>query len=204
MRPSLYSRKFIFGAFAALFLVVPAIAFGAVGVGVGVGIGKVVIDKPLKAGGIYSLPDLPVLNTGDERGDYQASIQYLEGVPQMWPPREWFSFSPETFSLDPGGVQQVKVTLTIPLHTTPGDYFAYLEAHPIKKSVAGQTSIGVAAAAKLYFTVAPANIFEAIYYRITSLYSRYHPWDTIALGLIALILIVRFFAKRFKFQIAKK
>lgn len=196
-----HSQPF-FTLFAVLFLFVPIIVFGRIGVGVG--LGKIQVDKPLKAGGIYDLPALPVLNTGDEPGEYGVSIEYHEGVPQIRPAREWFRFEPQSFHLEPGQVQNVKVILTLPTKVQPGDYFAYLEGHPVKKSVAGQTSIGVAAAAKLYFTVAPANIFQGIYYRFISLYSRYHPWDTIVLAIIFAAILILLFRKRFKIQIAKR
>ena len=178
-------------------------------VGVGVGVGKIQVDKPLKAGMIYDLPPLPVLNTGDEPGEYGVSIEYHEGQetnPQMGlkPAKEWFRFEPSTFHLEPGQVQQVKITLTLPTKTVPGNYFVYLEGHPIQKTETGQTRVGVAAAAKLYFTVAPANIFQGIYYRFVSLYIRYHPWDTIVLVLIALAIVIKLLSKKFKIQIARK
>ena len=187
---------------SCIVLLLPIAVFGRIGVGVGTG--KIQIDEPLKAGGIYDLPVLPVLNTGDEPGQYEVSIEYHEGVPEIRPAREWFHFEPQSFHLEPGKVQIVKITLTIPTKTQPGDYFCYLEGHPIKKSVAGQTSIGVAAAAKLYFTVAPANIFQGIYYRFISLYSRYHPYDTIVLAIIFAAVLILIFRKRFKIQIARK
>jgi len=183
-------------------LILPMVVFGRIGVGVGNG--KIQIDKPLKAGGIYNLPPLPVLNTGDEPGEYGVSVEYQENVPQLRPAREWFHFEPQTFYLEPGQIQLVKITLTLPTKVQPGDYFAYLEGHPVKKSVAGQTSIGVAAAAKLYFTVAPANIFQGIYYRFISLYSRYYPYDVIILAILFIVILISIFRKYFKFQIARK
>jgi hypothetical protein len=183
-------------------LILPMVVFGRIGVGVGNG--KIQIDKPLKAGGIYNLPPLPVLNTGDEPGEYGVSVEYQENVPQLRPAREWFHFEPQTFYLEPGQIQLVKITLTLPTKVQPGDYFAYLEGHPVKKSVAGQTSIGVAAAAKLYFTVAPANIFQGIYYRFISLYSHYYPYDVIILAIIFMVILISIFRKYFKFQIARK
>jgi len=183
-------------------LILPMVVFGRIGVGVGNG--KIQIDKPLKAGGIYNLPPLPVLNTGDEPGEYGVSVEYQENVPQLRPAREWFHFEPQTFYLEPGQIQLVKITLTLPTKVQPGDYFAYLEGHPVKKSVAGQTSIGVAAAAKLYFTVAPANIFQGIYYRFISLYSRYYPYDVIILAILFAVVLIFIFRKYFKIQIARK
>ena len=187
---------------SCLVLILPMVVFGRIGVGVGNG--KIQIDKPLKAGGIYNLPPLPVLNTGDEPGEYGVSVEYQENVPQLRPAREWFHFEPQTFYLEPGQIQLVKITLTLPTKVQPGDYFAYLEGHPVKKSVAGQTSIGVAAAAKLYFTVAPANIFQGIYYRVISLYSRYYPYDVIILAILFIVILISIFRKYFKFQIARK
>lgn len=190
-----------------LLLLLPILAWARIGVGVG--LGKIHIDEPLKAGKIYNLPSLPVLNTGDEPGEYGVSVQYFEGQEKrddmgLRPAEEWFSFEPESFHLEPGKVQTVKITLTLPIKTRPGKYFAYLEGHPVRKSEAGVTSIGVAAATRLYFTVAPANIFQGIYYRFISLYSRYHPWDTIVLAIIVLAGLVVIFRKKFKIQIAKK
>lgn len=174
-------------------------------IGVGVGIGKIQIEKKLKAGMVFNLTSLPILNTGDEPSEYEATVEYQERVPELWPPREWISFNPQKFYLEPGKVQQVEVTLSIPINAQPGDYFSYLEGHPVKKKLGqGGASIGVAAAAKLYFTVVPANIFQAIYYRFISLYFRYHPWDTIVLAVIFMTALIFIFKKRFKIQIAKK
>jgi len=191
-----------------LFLLLPMLALAKIGVGVGAG--KITIDQPLKPGLIYTLPSLSVVNTGDEPGEYGVSIEYHEGQEQradmgLRPNKEWFKFEPESFYLEPGQSQPVQIKLSLPIKgVKPGKYFAYLEGHPVMKSEAGVTSIGVAAAAKLYFTVAPANIFQGIYYRFISLYSRYHPWDTIILALIFAALVLRFISKRFKFQIARK
>lgn len=186
-----------------IFLVLPLAVFARIGVGVG--IGKMQVEKKLKPGMVLQLPSLPILNTGDEPSEYEATVEYHEGVPELWPPREWISFNPQKFYLEPGKVQQVEVTLSVSVKAQPGDYFCYLEGHPIKKkSGQGGASIGVAAAAKLYFTVVPANIFQGIYYRFISLYSRYHPWDTIILAIIFAAILILLFRKRFKIQIARK
>lgn len=201
MFQSKFSQTILALVVGALFLV-PALTFARVGVGIGSG--KIQMDQALHAGGIYVLPPLPIINTGDEPSDYSASVEYLQGTPELRPAKEWFTFEPQTFHLDPGAVRIVNATLTLPTNVEPGDYFAYLEGHPFVKSVAGQTSIGVAAAAKLYFSVAPSNIFQAVYYRLASLSVRFYPWDVIVLGVVALTLLLRFIGKRFKFEIAKK
>jgi hypothetical protein len=176
-------------------------------IGVGVGTGKIVVDQPLKAGLIYTLPSLTVLNTGDEPGEYGVSIEYHEGQetnPKMGlkPPKEWLGFEPSEFYLEPGQAQQVQIRLTLPIKgAKPGTYFAYLEGHPVKKDISGQTSIGVAAAAKLYFTVAPANIFQGIYYRLLSILRNNAPWSYVVLALAAGSVLVVLFRKYFTFNI---
>lgn len=205
MSISKYNRLFLFLS-VIIFILSPLAAQARIGVGVG--LGKIQIDKPLQAGGIYNLPDLPVINTGDESGQYSTSVAYLEGAPQLHPAQEWFQFEPQSFYLEPGKVQLVKITLTLPTKMQPGDYFAYLKGHPENKSTNGQTSIGIAAAAKIYFTVAPSNIFQASYYRLASLYTQYSPWDAIIMAVIAFAGIVyfawKFISKRFQFNITKK
>ena len=180
-------------------LLIPIVIFARIGVGVGVG--KITVDKSLKPGIIYELPTVPVLNTGDEPAEYGMSIEYQQDQPELWPAREWFAFSPDSFSLNPGEVQTVRITLNVPLKVIPGDYFSYLEAHPIKKAEAGVTSIGIAAAAKLYFTVAPANIFQGIYYRFISFWKMYSPWTWVVLGIVLAAIVIVFFRKHFAFQV---
>ena len=161
-------------------------------IGVGVGTGKIEIDQPMKAGLIYDLPDLVVLNTGDEASNYGVTIQHRENQPELIPEKSWFSFEPESFYLEPGKTKVVNIKLTLPIKgAKPGDYFVFLQAFPEKKEDVQGTSIGVAAASKLYFTVAPANIFVGMYYRVVSIFSMYSPWAYIVLGvLIASILVV--------------
>ncbi len=184
-------------------LILPFVTFGSIGVGVGTG--KIQVDELLKPGLIYTIPSLTVVNTGDEPSEYTVSIDYRGNQTELKPNKEWFSFEPLQFHLEPNMSQVVQIKLTLPVKTNPGDYFAYLQGQPIQKtSTTGGATIGVAAAAKLYFTVAPANIWQGIYYRFTGLYSRYHPWDTIVLAVIFVAVLIQFLSRKFKFQIAKK
>jgi len=197
-------KKFSFLIFGLVFFL-PVLVLARIGVGVGTG--KIVVDQPLKPGLIYTLPSLVVLNTGDEPGEYGVSIEYHEGQeanPEMGlkPAKEWLSFEPEKFHLEPGQAQQVKIKLSLPVKgVKPGQYFAYLEGHPVKKDVAGQTTIGVAAAAKLYFRVAPANFFAGLYYRIASLFALYSPWSYVVLSIIIVAILITLFRQFFSFNI---
>lgn len=157
---------------AGLFLVLSfSLTFAKVGVGVG--LGKVQIDEALSPGGIYNLPSLPVLNTGDEDMEYEIEVTYLSEQEEMRPPGKWFSFSPQTFPLTAGGSQTVDIVLTLPVDARPGDYFAFLEAHPVAKGEG--VTIGVAAATKLNFTIKPKGVLGAAIERIRSLVEANRP-----------------------------
>ncbi|MDD5749958.1 MAG: hypothetical protein PHO91_04275 [Patescibacteria group bacterium] len=199
-------KKIILALFLfSLFLPILALAR----IGVGVGTGKIEIDQPMKAGLIYDLPPLVVLNTGDEPSDYGVTTQRRENQPELIPEQSWFSFEPVEFFLEPGKTQLVNIRLTLPVKgAKPGDYFTFLQAFPVKKTEVVGTSIGVAAASKLYFTVAPSNIFVGFYYRLTSLISLYSPWSHIIifvfLAAVFGILAKRFIKLNFKVSITKK
>lgn len=190
-------QKFIL-FFLITFLIFPLVVFARVGVGVN--LGKIEINEPLKPGGIYNFPSIGVINTGDEPGEYELDITYHQDQPQLRPAKEWFSFSPSTFHLEPGQSQSVAIKLILPVKTKPGDYFAYLEAHPIIKAGPG-TTIGVAAATKTYFSVVPANLWQAIYYKISFFLVIYSPWTYIVLAVIVAAIIITIFRKFFALQI---
>lgn len=152
-------------------------------IGVGVGLGKIQIDEQLSPGGIYKLPTLPVLNTGDEDGDYEVEVTYLSDQPELRPPAEWFTFTPQKFPLSAGGSQNVEVSLTLPVDVRPGNYFAFLEAHP--KAKGEGVTIGIAAATKLNFTVKPAGVLGAAIERVRSLLENNAPASYVILGIIA-------------------
>lgn len=184
--------------FLISFLVFPIVSLA--GAGVGINLGKIEIDQPLKPGGIYNFPAIGVINTGDTAGEYELAITYHQDQPQMRPVQEWFNFSPAKFHLEPGQSQTVAVKLSLPIKTKPGDYFAYVEAHPIIKAGPG-TTIGVAAATKTYFKVMPANIWQAMYYKITTFFAIYAPWTYVVLAMVIAAIIIALFRKFFAFQI---
>jgi len=170
--------------------------------GVGIGTGKIELDKPAKPGGMYTLPPLNIVNTGDEASDYGVKVEYKQDQPRMWPPKEWFIFAPKTFHLDPGQSQVVNVKLNIPIKAKPGDYFAFLEGYPIQKSdTPGGATVGIAAAAKMYLTVAPANIFQGIYYRFIYIMKNNAPWSYVILAVVLMSILVVLFRRYFSFNI---
>src|SRR3989338_4663466 len=171
-------------------------------IGVGVEIGKIQVDQPLKNGLIYTLPTFVLVNTGDEPSEYGIQIVYHENQKEMRPAKEWFKFKPSQFHLEPGQSQLVQIKLTLPvMGAKPGDYFAFLQGRPLQKTESGMTSVGIAAATKLYFTVAPANIFVGIYYRLDSLYKLYSPWSYVISAIVIAALLVVILRRFFSFNI---
>ncbi len=139
------------------------------------------LDEPVKLSLTYNLPAIAVFNNGDITSEYEMTVQYNETQPEQKPPSEWIVFSPRTFNLEPGKTQQVAITLNPEYSAKPGDYFAYLEAHPLKKDESGQAAVSVAAATKFHFKVIPANFLMRIYYALTAF------WITYKLILIPII-----------------
>ncbi len=172
--------------------------------GVGVATGKIVVEDNLKPGMIYNLPVLTVLNTGDEEAEYEVGVSYHEKQPELRPKEEWFVFSPQKFFLKPGEGQKVEIKLNLPVKTEPGNYFAYLEGYPLKKSESGQATIGIAAGAKLYFTVLTANPDLGVYYKAASLWKIYQPWSLRVAIILVIVAAYWFFHKYLGFQIGFK
>lgn len=171
-------------------------------IGVGVDLAKIAVNKPLMPGGIYRLPSVTVINTGDEVHDYTLEVTYHYKQPQLMPPGSWFIFTPETFELNPGRTQVVDIRMRVPVSARPGDYFAYVEAHPIAKKKG--VTIGVAAATRLYFSVKPANILSAIWWRIVTFLSITAPFSYIVLITIVVVVGILSFLKYFRISLSVK
>jgi hypothetical protein len=196
--------KKVFFCFIFLAFLIFPVSQALARVGVGVATGKIVINEKLKPGIIYNLPPLTVLNTGDVPSDYKVAVTYFQTQRQLKPANDWFIFSPSQFHLNPGQAQVVNIKLNLPIAVKPGDYFGFLEAHPIQKSKDGLTTIGIAAAAKLYFTIVPANIFYGAYYKLLSFWQIYNPWPQDALIALIAIAIIFVFKRFFNIQIGLK
>ena len=169
-------------------------------VGVGIMPGTIRVDKPLLPGGIYSLPSVQVVNTGTEAGDYEVELASMAEQEELTPPAEFIVLSPTSFHLEPGANQSVSLSLSIPVKAKPGDYLAYIEAHPVAPGGGGM-SIGVAAASKLYFTIKPANVLVGIANSIGNFFTRTAPASYIVLGVVAVGLAVFFLRRHIKVNI---
>jgi len=171
--------------------------------GVGVGLGSVDLDAPVAAGGIYRLPDLPVINTGDETAVYQLTASLVAGPPLT---REsgfdlagWFDFSPNNFFLEPDASQPVKVSLMLPFSAPAGEYQVFLEASPQLKQTQG-VAIGPAAATKLSFTVVTGSVLAAFQNRLRT-WLFLNPVIYLVLAGLAVVLAFRIFRRTYAISI---
>lgn len=187
--------------FVSSLIIFPSVSLA--NVGVGVGLGKIQIDESLKSGGIYKLPSIPVLNTGDEAGEYAMEVTFQQEQTERRPDAKWFNFSPQSFHLDGGQSQTVEVSLVLPTNAEAGKYFAYLEAHPVKSGASG-VSVGIAAATKLNFTLEAGTVLGAFTQRVKSVLTTYSPYSFVILGLLAVIIFVSTFRTFFSFSFAIK
>ncbi|KKR52944.1 MAG: hypothetical protein UT90_C0017G0008 [Parcubacteria group bacterium GW2011_GWA1_40_21] len=169
-------------------------------VGVGMAAGEIRLTELIKPGGIYSLPSLRIFNTGDETTTYGMGVAYHQENPQLRPRKDWFVFSPSTFTIQPGESQEVLVTMIVPVKAEQGDYFAFIESGPVGTDKPG-TTVGIAVATKLFFTVAPANIWQAVMHRASAFFRINSPWSWIGLGVALFATAVFLFRKFFSFNI---
>ena len=183
-----------------LFLYLPAADIQAQS-GVGIMPGIIRVDEPLLPGGRYNLPSLQVVNTGNESSDYGVELAFMAEQEELQPPADFIVLSPTSFHLEPGANQVVSLSLDIPVRTKPGDYLAYIEAHPVATGTGGGTQIGVAVATKLYFTVKPANVFVGVANSIANFFTRNAPYSYIVPGVIVLGLLIFFLRRRIRIDI---
>jgi len=186
---------------AVIFLFSVTVVFAKIGVGMGAG--EIRLTEPIKPGGIYSLPSLRIFNTGDETTTYGMNVAYHQDRPELRPKQGWFSFNPATFTLEAGKSQEIQVTMMVPVKAEPGDYFAFVESGPVASEQPG-TSVGVAVASKLFFTVVPANIWQAIGYRVSAFFDTYSPWSWGGLGFVGIVILFVLFRRFFSFNVAMR
>ena len=142
-------------------------------IGVGISTGKISLNQGLKPGLTYRLPKIAVFNNGDVSSDYEMTVQFNEKQSQLKPAANWVHFSPQHFSLEPGKARQISMTIRASSSARPGNYFAYIEARPLKKDKSGKTAINIAAASKFSFKVVTTNIFQKLYYFWIDLWNKY-------------------------------
>jgi len=171
-------------------------------VGAGIGIGRINISQELLPGGIYNLPQIPVLNTGSEGGTYEMGLSFLQDQTPRRPDSSWMGFSPQKFHLAAGETRLIKAELRLPTDTRPGDYFALLEVRRLS-SKEGKVRIGPAAAAKLYFSVRAASVLGAVRARLLT-FIETNPLIYLILAVALFLEAVSILRRHFRIQIEVK
>jgi hypothetical protein len=173
-------------------------------VGVGIGTGKIEYNDIIKAGQTVKLPAITVINTGDVTTDYVFQISYHEGQTGRKPEAEWFEFTPNKFTLEAGKSQVVAIDLNIPTSALNGEYFVYLEAAVDNKaSTNGQSTVGVAAASKLYFEVENEGTISSNLRKVEQIYKENNTLFKIIGGIIGFVFIIIVLRKVFGIKITR-
>jgi hypothetical protein len=167
--------------------------------GVAIDVGRIAIDQKLTPGGSYRLPVIGVRNPGTERTTYRMGANAIEGAEA--PPEDWFDFSPETFTLNPGETKPVQVRLTLPANAEPNDYLALVGAQIAPGNGA---QVGAAAAARTTFTVEPANLLQAGWLQLKRLFGDNQPWTWLVPALLTFAFATAVARKRFSFTVARR
>lgn len=140
---------------AGVVLVVTAgIALASFGVGLSAPrryeLGKIKPNEEIHLG------QVAVFNMGDEYGCYKMGVSSLTDQPEKRVPKEWVTYTPEEFCLDPYDPTRDYQLVAIDVKVIPkirldkglkGDYFSFLEACTY------QGSFGACAATKLFFSI---------------------------------------------------
>ncbi len=161
--------------------------------GVGINVSRIEVTRSLTQGGGYDLQQFAVINTGDEPAEYEVNIGYLANQAERRPDPTWFEFHPPRFSLQPGEMQNVSMSLSLPSGAETGDYYAQVQAQLVTDAGA---PIGVAAAARLSFSVESSSWFAAQRLRINRFLRDLEPWSYFVEGLFVLGLVA-YFARRY-------
>lgn len=177
------------GMLPALLLLAAIVASGSVtpvsaDVGVAIDIGAIDVSQRLSKGGRYQLPTIGVRNPGTEASAYAMDVSFIQGQAGRRVPPAWFTFTPATFTLEPGATQAVRVSVEIPANAPPDAYKALLEARVATPGEGAR--VGAAAASQLSFTVKPSTVLEAWLLRGRLTLDGGAPWSYLLLALLLL------------------
>lgn len=170
--------------------------------GVSIDVGKIAISQKLTPGGGYRLPTFGVRNPGTEPSSYRLRVTYLEGQVAKRPPGDWFHFAPAKLVLGPNETQPVQVRLVLPTGADPGDYEALVGAEIASDDPGAR--VGAAAAARVTFTVEPANILSAWWLKLRTFLSDGTPWTWLVPVVLVLGTLTLQMRRRFTLSVRRR
>jgi hypothetical protein len=141
-------------AFAVFSLFLPA---AQASVGVGVQAAPVRLGNVAHAGGSYALPPVYVINTGTQPEKISVRVERLsKGTGRAVPP-SWIQATGSGVQLSPRQSARLPLELVVPGGAKPGRYLSDVVVGGSAVISAGRANLGVAAATRLEFSVAPGS-----------------------------------------------
>jgi len=169
--------------------------------GVSIDVGSIAVSESLAPGGEYKLPTFGVRNPGTEPTTYRLVVTYVDGQPAAAPPEAWFAFEPGELTLDANESRAVVTRVVVPPDAQPGAYAALIGPQIVGSGTGAQ--VGAAAAVRLTFSVGESSGPDA-WLRMLGRFLAEHPWVLAVIGLVGLLLVVRYLRRRFSFQVARR
>lgn len=165
------------------------------------------IDDTLFSGSSYRLPDVRVSNPGDEPTEYRMVVALIAGSGSTPVPTDWVTFTPVSFTLEPGLGRPVKMSLHIPSGSRPGDYGAVIAAQVITEHHAdgsAAASVGAAAGTKLSLRVESASLLQGWWLAASGFAADRMPWTIVVPAVVVIGATLLFVAVRFRFRIERR
>ena len=173
----------------------------AAGKAVSIDVGSIAVREQLLPGGEYRLPTFGVRNPGTESSSYVLVVTYVDGQEELRPPKEWFSFSPQAFTLAVGTSQAIETRLNVPGDAEPGKYTALIG--PQIAAEGGGTTVGAGAAARLSFTVQPSSALDAFLRQLWRFLAD-NLWVWVVAIVLLALLTLWILRKRFSFSVERR
>lgn len=151
----MHLRLWAIGAGLLAALAVPAIAQASVGVGIQAG--PVRLSGAAHPGGSYALPPVYVVNTGTQEESLAVRIERLSRGQARAVPPSWISAG-QSVRLSHGESARIPLELTVPAAAKPGQYLTDVVVKGSAALSDGSANLGVAAATKLEFRIAPGTV----------------------------------------------
>ena len=164
---------------AGLLTLVVAPTAADASVGVGVQAGPVRLAGTAHPGGTYALPPVYVVNTGTEPESVAIRIERISRGTGRTVPPSWIRVAAPLPRLGHGQSARVPLSLVVPAHAAPGQYFSDVVVTGSAALTTGGANLGVAAATDIEFRVAPGGLAR--------------PWFSVpgwVLAAVALVLVL--------------
>ena len=127
-------------------------------IGIGIQAGPVRLTGAAHPGGSYALPPVYVVNTGTEPESVSIRVQRISAGSGHVVPAAWIRDSGGAVQLAHSQGTRIPLQLVVPATARPGQYFSDIVVRGSGALADGGANLGVAAATKLEFTVAPGVV----------------------------------------------